>query len=182
MMTPTPMDTQTRINDIYRRAIIALLSESNEPIDNSGMSMGILGGAQEAEVLRYIEEPYAPALVSLVANKTIACWHAKRDGSRGNKEYLLYDMYHRIDPEISNDAWEKAQEFVAETYTKEGGYNNPANWRAHPDEVIARVAKATADDEIKRLLGNLAELATAVNKPMKDDETTGNNEPDPTVH
>jgi len=62
--------TQTAVNDIYREALIELVTAQNGPLDNFVIADLMQGGLSAAEYERGAMEPYVPALLSLVANGT----------------------------------------------------------------------------------------------------------------
>lgn len=137
----TPIDTQTKINDVYRTAILSAFDSNDEPLTNADLSGAVLGGVEAAEVMRYIKEPFVPVLVSMIANGTLACWATDDEGIR-------YDLFTRVDGEELERAEAGrvvAQEFSDSTYVTVAGYNDPANWRAPLDDTIAKIAGDMVD-------------------------------------
>ena len=74
----TPKEIQTGVNAWYRTAILAVLEQNADPLDNVSMNDYILGGSTEAQI-KGEPEPFAAALLQLVKSGDVLALQVQDD-------------------------------------------------------------------------------------------------------
>jgi len=87
---------QTKINQIYKDALVKVIGSQNGPIDREVLNNLLLGGTLASEVERDTVEPYVPALAQLVLTDVLVQFEGK---SADGGEAIVFDLYARATPE-----------------------------------------------------------------------------------
>jgi hypothetical protein len=118
--------TQAAINNVYRDALVEVLTATNKPLDREELNMQLLGGIEPVEVLRLTVEPYIPALAQLVLEgKVVQYQEGCRDG--GN---ILFALRCRV----SNEEKANCDMLLEQQDGKDRDWNDPSNWRRDLDD------------------------------------------------
>ncbi|MAG24846.1 hypothetical protein CMI47_04630 [Candidatus Pacearchaeota archaeon] len=131
-MTMTQIAVQTAVNDIYRTALIELVTASSRPLDNADLCDGILGGVMPAEMAAGAMEPFVPAQLSLVSNGTFAYWADPNTG------VMYTSLFDRATPEQQELSLNQTREQEATMDTV--NYDDPTNHRLPARELAKTLA------------------------------------------
>ena len=87
---------QTKINQVYKDALVKVIGSQNGPIDREVLNNLLLGGTLASEVERDTVEPYVPALAQLVLTDVLVQYEGK---SSDGDDAIVFDLYTRATPE-----------------------------------------------------------------------------------
>ena len=145
LLMTNPTATQTAVNAIYREALVEFIANHDGPADNAEICDGVLGGVMPAEMTAGAMEPFVPALLSLVSDRTFV-YYAGDDGT------MWTDLFTRATPEVQQRSVKGCQDMEAQMDTTD--YDDPTNHRTPAEELAKKLQRAssTVMQDIQALL------------------------------
>ena len=131
----TAIDTQRKVNGVYKEAILEVLTATNTPLDREEFNVAVLGGQEAAELPRWIMEPYTPALAILIEEDQVVMFQ-NFDFDEDHDEYgkVMYALRDRVTDEQRANSDQIREEQT--TFN----WNDPTNWRVPLDDAAKAVA------------------------------------------
>lgn len=114
-------DTQTRVNAVYRAAILETLAANPAGLDREELNEALLGGTEPPEVTRWVLEPYTPAMAQLVNDDEVCMFTEDRHDIPECVVFSLRSNCTR-DQQVESD-------LHRESSMPDQDWNDPTNWR-----------------------------------------------------